>query len=223
MTDHVHAMACATCFEPADASGPALPIWIIRQGQPIDELAALPAEHRAWLKSQGFTGQPKRVVLLPGPDGMPAGAVLGAGDGEAGEPCGPSELLAGVLPSALSAGVWTIANRTADAELAAVAWGLGAYRFRRYKAGEPLPGPVLRLSGSATLDRVLPVVDGVWQARDLINTPANDMGPAELEAAARAIAGAHGVSCSVIAATICWPRASGCCTRSAAPVSGRRG
>ncbi len=185
------------CFEAATASGPAKPIWLVRQGQPLDELAALAARHRAWLAAQGFGGQPKRIVLLPAADGTPEGAVLGIGDGRAGEPCGPSEVLAGLLPAVLPEGSWTISGLGTAAELAAIAWELGSYRFRRYKSGNGSATlPVLRLGEGVALDRVAAIVDGVWHARDMINTPANDLGPAELEAAARAVAGAHGVSCT---------------------------
>ena len=187
------------CFEPAAAESSAHPVWLVRQGMDLATIEGLSAAHRNWLSGQGFAGQAKRFVLLPGVDGKPAGAVLGIGDGMAGEPCGPSELLCGLLPGLLPAGIWKLAG-SADGQLAAIAWGLGAYKFCRYKSRDDNRSqPVLRLPPGVGISTVTAIVDGIWQARDLINTPANDMGPAELEAAARAVAAAHAVSVTSIA------------------------
>ena len=202
MTDTVQPQTlatCSSCFVAPGASPVAASVWLIRQGTDLATVDGLSSAHRSWLSSQSFSGQAKRYVLLPGPDGAPAGAVFGLGDGNAGEPCGPSELLVGLLPGLLPAGTWTLAAGSANPELAAVAWGLGAYKFRRYKSADGATAtPVLRLSPGLDIDRVTSIVDGIWQARDMINTPANDMGPAELEAATRAIAAAHGVAATSI-------------------------
>ena len=188
-----------SCFEAPRAGPPAHTIWLVRQGTDLATIDQLSLVHQKWLASQGFTGQAKRFVLLPGADGEPAGAVLGIGDGAAGEPCGPSELLLGLLPGLLPTGIWTLAGGSLNVELAAIAWGLGAYNFRRYKSREDNgPSPVLRLSTGVHIDAVTAIVDGIWRARDFINTPANDMGPAELEAATRAIAAGHSVSATSV-------------------------
>ena len=188
-----------TCFELTPSDATALPIWLIGQDMSLDAVPGLSPQHRAWLSGQGFLGQAKRHVLLPGVDGQPAGAVLGLGDGDCGEPCGPAALLVGLLPGVLPAGIWTLAGVSENAELAAVAWGLGAYRFRRYKTGNGVAAqPVLRLAAGTDPQRISAVVDGIWQGRDMINTPANDMGPAELEAAAIAVAALHGVTATSI-------------------------
>ena len=108
-------------FEAAGATSPALPIWLVAGGRPLDQIAGLSREQQAWLAAQDFKGQAKRHVLLPGADGRPAGAVLGIGEGDTGEPCGPAELLAGLLPTLLPAGTWTFAHDLVRPELAAVA------------------------------------------------------------------------------------------------------
>ncbi|MEQ1611777.1 MAG: leucyl aminopeptidase family protein, partial [Hyphomicrobiaceae bacterium] len=113
-----------SCFDLATSGPQALPIWLVRKDQPLDTIAGLSPTHRAWLTSQGFAGQAKRHVLLPGPDGQPHGAVLGIGGDAAGEPCGPAELLIGLLPGVLPAGSWALAGASEHAELAAIAWGL---------------------------------------------------------------------------------------------------
>ena len=193
-------MASSTsCFEAPNLGGQARTIWLVRQGQDLGTIEGLSPVHRSWLQSQNFTGQAKRHVVLPGADGVPVGAVLGLGDGQSGEPCGASELLVGLLPAVLPAGTWTFAAATANVELATVAWGLGAYRFRRYKTGDAGSVlPALRLSASVDRGRVTAIVDAAGLGRDLINTPSNDMGPAELEAAAMAVAAAHGITATSI-------------------------
>ena len=64
-----------------------------------------------------------------------AGVVLGLGEARAGDPMDRPELALGQLRRLLPAGLYHLADPIDDGELAAVAWGLGAYRFRRYKTG----------------------------------------------------------------------------------------
>jgi leucyl aminopeptidase len=110
-----------------------------------------------------------------------------------------AELAVGLLPAVLPPACYHLADELAEPELAAVAWGLGAYRFRRYKsaAGEE-PGPQLKTSRGVNHASVLALVDAVWLGRDLINAPASDMGPQELEEAARQLARTYGAQISSI-------------------------
>ena len=148
----------------------------------------------------GFKGSPKKHLAVPGADGEIAGVVLGIGNGEKGEPCGPSILLAGQLASSLPQGRYRFAGPLDAPELAAIAWGLGAYRFRRYKSNNNSePPPSLVLPAGADRPVVERIVEGIWLGRDLINTPASDLGPVELEAAARNLAERHGASINVVA------------------------
>jgi leucyl aminopeptidase len=93
----------------------------------------------------------------------------------------------------LPAGTYRFANAPHDGRLAALAFGLGSYRFARYRKAEDKE---IRLELPADQDgaELRRIAAGVGLARDLINTPANDMGPAELEIAARALATQHGAS-----------------------------
>ncbi len=123
---------------------------------------------------------------------------FGLGDGRQGEPSGPSELLTGALASALPAGTYRVASETADGELASLAWALGAYSFSRYRRKEAATGRArLRLDTPGD-ERIINTAEAVWFGRDLINTPASDMGPADIEAAARVIAERHGAAISVV-------------------------
>ena len=108
-----------------------VPIWLARSGfeLPLHETA------RRWLEAARFRPAARKQALFPGPDGALGGVALGLGNGVQGDPCGPSELLVGQLASTLPAGLYRVANSDpAEANLIALAWGLGAYRFRRYKS-----------------------------------------------------------------------------------------
>ena len=168
----------------SDHEGASRPIWLVRDPAAPD-LSALTPEQRTWLTATAFSAQPKRHALLPGPDGSIAAILYGIGQGDSGEPTGPGVLLVGQLPSVLPRGTYHLADALDLPELAAIAWALGAYRFRRYKTGEGEAVPRLKLPAGAEGKRVTAIAEGVWLGRDLINTPASDMGPAELEAAAR--------------------------------------
>lgn len=183
--------------EPA-AGQPTTPIRLLRSGTPAADWPGLTDGQRRWLAAQKFEPAAKRQALLPAADGGIDGVVLGLGDGQAGEPSGSSELLVGGLAASLPAGIYRLEGAEA-AERAALAWGLGGYRFRRYKTAANAE-PRAQLAWPAGVDRrrQLAILEGVWLGRDLINTPASDMGPAELEAAARDLANRHGATIQVI-------------------------
>lgn len=175
-------------------------IWLAEEGRPLDAIEGLTEAQRAWLASMGFKGTTRNHLAIPGPDGEIAGVVLGIGTGDRGDPCGPSSLLAGQLGASLPPGAYAFAGPVDAPEAAAVAWGLGAYRFRRYKSnGNAERRPGLVLPAGVERAAVETVVEGVWLGRDLINTPASDLGPGELEAAARKLADRHGASIAVTA------------------------
>ncbi len=109
-----------------------IPIHLVAAGATLEPLPISPAQ-RQWLATQSFKGSAKKAVLLPTADGSLEAVAFGLGLGEAGEPSGPSELLIGSLASSLPAGTYHLAGDTAAAELGAIAWGLGAYKFTRYR------------------------------------------------------------------------------------------
>lgn len=174
----------------AEAAG--IPIWLAPQGSWKTALAHLPSEQLAWLEANGFDGASRKHVLLPGSTGTIEGVVLGIGT-----PDGPSSAittaaLVGTLPPVLPVATYRLGDpATVDPTMAAIAWGLGAYAFRRYKANGGHRGAVLVMPETADAKQAIAAVEGVWLGRDLINTPANDMGPAELELAVRALGARH--------------------------------
>src|SRR5690606_5488632 len=164
------------------------PIWFVTPATLAGVVARLDKPARAFIKAAGFEARPGRHLLLPAPDGDHLGGVL---FGLERDKAGSNGFLPGLLPGVLPGGVWRFANAPHDARLAALAVALGAYRFTRYRKTTDKPVRLVLPEGvdGAALSRL---AEGVTLARDLINTPANDMGPAELEAAARALAGRHG-------------------------------
>src|SRR5688572_26584800 len=178
----------AAVLVPADNKERSVPIWIVRGAAALGGVPHTDAQ-RAWVEAAGFKGSGNRQLLVPGSDGDVAGVLLGIG--ETREPMARPELLVGLLAGALPRGVYHLAGDVEDADLAAVAWGLGAYRFRRYKSGETEARPQLKVPPGADLARALATVEAVWLGRDLINTPAADLGPQELEETARQLAKRH--------------------------------
>lgn len=167
-------------FAPQDAD--AAPLHLVGHDRFQDWLQAQPALVQAWLSRQRFTAAAGSVALLPGEGGV-AGAVVGIGDRL--DPCAYAH-----APTALPGGDWrpVAASEPAAARALQLGWGLGAYRFDRYKAGGPAPARL-----ALALDpEVRDVLAACVRVRDMVNTPAQDMGPAELEAEMAAIARAHG-------------------------------
>jgi leucyl aminopeptidase len=164
----------------------AQPIWFVTPASLPKVVAKLDKRARAFVKAAGFEPRPGRHLILPGADGT-GGALFGLESAKDGS----NAFLPGLLPGVLPAGTWRFANAPHDTRLAALAFALGAYRFTRYrKAGDKAVRLVL--PDGIDGDDLSRIADGMSLARDLINTPTNDMGPADLEAAARTLAKQHG-------------------------------
>ncbi len=195
------AWTASSVFASADDTAASVPIYLAAQGGDWQKLG-LDAPQCAWLDAQKFSGAAKKTILIPDAESKLGGVVLGTGKSASGEPSGPSELLLGQLASSVPSGLYRLANTPPEAELAAIAWGLGAYRFTRYlgKDQKENDGARARLCIPAGVNatRVTNIIEAVWFGRDLINTPASDMGPDDLEQAARDLAGRHGATISVI-------------------------
>jgi leucyl aminopeptidase len=171
------------------------PIWLAALASLEKDLTALQAESRAWLKATAWKGDAGSVALLPGKHGGVAGAVLGLG--KESDPA-RTAMLAGALPRALPEGDYHFEVLPADGELAALSWLLGSYRHANYKSNDEDGARRLVLPEGVSEKRVAAIADAVIMGRDLINTPANDFGPAELEKAARDLAKTHGAKVKVV-------------------------
>jgi len=169
-------------------SADAVPIWFVTAATYAQVRNALAAELGTFAAAAGFEPKAGHHLLLPAVPGKKGlgGVLFGLeGDSETKDP-----FLPGKLSPLLPDGVYRFANEPHDARLAALAFALGAYRFTRYRKAE---ARAVRLDLPQKLDRddLQRIVAGVALARDLINTPANDMGPAQLEQAARKLASRH--------------------------------
>jgi len=180
-------------MNPADAfaasSADARPLHCVQQaGLDAWRQAQLP-EIGLWLDAQTFTASSGSVVLLPGRNGI-GGAVLGVAD--------PHDPFAYAhAPYALPPGDWRLQGELDDDARRALqlGWGLGAYRFTRYKAATRAPARlVLDDADAETTD----LIAACTRVRDLVNTPTEHMGPQELEHVVREIALAHGAEVEVV-------------------------
>ena len=170
------------------ADTPALPLHVVTAAAFADWSAQQSSTLQAWLKAQQFTAAAGSHALLPGSDGL-AGAVLGIGD--AHDPFAYAH-----APYALPAGDWRLADPLDAAATAALqlGWGLGSYRFTRYRDATRAPA---RLVCDLDADTAAQLA-ACFRARDLINTPTEHMGPDEMEAVARGIAQTHGADIDVL-------------------------
>lgn len=170
----------------------ATPVWLLRAAEVEDWCAAHAGAAAAWAGTAGFKGEAGKVLLLPDGSGGLAGVLLGLGD--ASDP-----FLTGALPAALpAAGIYRLAGGAdIDMEKAALGFALGTYGFTRY-TGKTRDWPRLVLPESVDGEELSRIVSAIFLVRDLINTPASDMSPADLAAAALEVAHAHGARAGVI-------------------------
>ncbi len=175
------------------AGAEALPIRLIAAADD-PALKDLSEAERSWVAAQGWVAKQGSVLVLPNGQGGIGGALLGTGgkDWAAHAP-----LLTGVLAGALPAGDYRFAAPLPDPELAALGFLAGSYRFSRYKSADGAKPKRLVLPHGANKDQVLALAEALYLGRDLINTPANDLGPAELEGAARELTTAFGAGIKV--------------------------
>ena len=151
----------------------------------------LPSAMRAAAAAQGFAAQPNTVLILPARGDEDFSAAIGVPDANA-----PGLWDLAKASEKLPAGTYRLATGTPGH--AAVGWLLGQYRFDKYtKAGEAIEDRVLLTKDAASIASTVAIAEAVALVRDLVNTPAADMGPEQLEDAAGAAAKAFGGKMSV--------------------------
>ena len=171
----------------------AVPILFVTAANFSQATQSLDARARAFVQAAGF--EPKAGKHLPVPDAEGGLSAVLFGLEEADDPA-RDLFRPGALAGLLPAGAYRFANAPHDARLAALAFALGSYQFSRYR--KPQERDVrLMVPQGVDGEELSCTVEGVTLARDLTNTPSNDMGPAELEAAARALAEQHNMSVQV--------------------------
>ena len=183
----------AMCFVTDD--GAARPLYLTGKDERDNVVKTLSPEQQAWVDAAGFKASAGEVLLLPGADGDIAAALGGLG-GAKDQSRG--RFLAASLRAKLPEGSWRYeTSLTGDAlDEAALGWLLAGYRFDRY-ASNAAPKAQLIAPDGVDAARLEIIAAGEALARDMINTPASDMGPEELEAAARKLAETHGAILTV--------------------------
>jgi leucyl aminopeptidase len=171
----------------------AVPVLFVNAGNFAATVAGLDAPAQAFIRAAGYEPKPGRHLMLPKADGALAGVLFGI---EAGDEPVKELFRPGQLASLLPPGTYRFANAPHDARLAALAFALGAYQFSRYRKSEPRHVR-LALPQGVDGEDLTRIVEAVTLGRDLINTPSNDLGPDELEDAARKLAEQHGASFDV--------------------------
>jgi leucyl aminopeptidase len=190
----------------ARGTSEAVPIWFVTKTNYAEVRQSIGAEASAFADAAGFEPKAGRHLLFPGKlsgksraeSGGTASSALGGvlfGIEAAEETKDP--FLPGRLSQNLPDGIYRFANEPHDARLAALAFALGCYRFTRYRKAEAR-AVKLDLPQSVAREELEHIVQGVTLARDLINTPANDMGPAQLEQAARKLAARHAATITAV-------------------------
>ena len=179
---------------PAEASD-AVPIWFLSTAAWNDNgRGPLDGPTRVFARAAGYEPRPGSHLLVPGANNKLGGVLFGIENPKAAN---KNLFLPGKLAELLPSGVYRFGNAPHDARLAALAFALGSYRFSRYRKTD---GKTVRLEILQGIDarEVSRIVEAAFLARDLINTPANDMGPADLEKAARDVAAQFDAEISVV-------------------------
>ncbi len=171
-------------FETAPANS-AIPITLVTKTSWNAISADLPPQQRQFAKANGFTAKPGACLTLPATNGEIAQVLFGLDEanGKFRDPFRP-----GQLPGLLPPGIYRFANVPPnEARLAALAFALGTYRFGRYRKADATEVKLVPPERVDVFD-IMRSAEAVTLARDLINTPANDMGPEELALAAQRLA-----------------------------------
>jgi leucyl aminopeptidase len=180
--------------------GAGRPLWLLTEAELPVWLAAQPEALATWVRVHGFQAERHRTLALPAPDGSLAGVAVGLGALPH-----PSELTlwhAAALPDRLPRGHYALATALTPSAATrfALGWLTGAYRMARYRSSA-LPTPAsLSIPQGADIAYARAAASACALARDLINTPANDLGPAELAQAGVDLAARFGAQHRVLGA-----------------------
>jgi leucyl aminopeptidase len=160
-------------------------IHVVRAEGFDDWLGAQPERVRAALAAASFKAKPGEFALIPGNKADEWSSVLGVGDVATPWDLAPA---AAKLPE----GYYRLPDGAPG--VATLGWLLAQHRFDRYKKGDSKPQRILLTGDPARIDEAVALATAVAMVRDLVDTPANDMGPAELQGAVEDVANRHGAS-----------------------------
>ena len=186
-------MAYSLIDNEANSPGGAVPLTPLTKAQLAAWRETAPARERDWAAATGFKAAAGKTALVPDQHGKLGRVLIGVGENEA------SMWAVAGLSETLPEGSYRLdpVSPLSDASRIALGWALGTYAFTRYHAK---PAGTARLVWPEGADRGLVerLAAGIFLARDLATTPASDMDPEELAAAAEQVANAQGAHCWVV-------------------------
>ncbi|HEY2347188.1 MAG TPA: leucyl aminopeptidase family protein [Xanthomonadaceae bacterium] len=187
-------MSLPPCFASASLEdvSRAIPLIALDAASLPKYLDKQPERVRRWVEATGFKADASTNLLVPGEDGAPHAALAGVGDVR-------DPFALGACPFGLPPGIYALSklgvnNEGLRIELgeAILGWGLGAYRFERYRKAARAPARLVLEDARDATSEAFAILKACTMVRDLVNTPTEDMGPAELEAVALRLAKAYG-------------------------------
>ncbi len=180
-------------FVPSGAAK-SVPILFVTAANFDEATKILDARERTFMAAAGFEPKAGKHLMVPDAEGNLAGVLFGL---EAADDPARDLFRPGALVNLLPAGTYRFANAPHDTRQAALAFALATYQFTRYRKGSGRDVKLMVPDGvdGEALSRA---AEAAAVCRDLINTPSNDMGPAELEEAARKLAAQHGAGIAVV-------------------------
>ncbi len=171
------------------ASTAAIPVHVVSTGTWPALQEQLPPANRSFALAQGFAARAGQHCLLPDAQGAVAAVLLGVDvAGRRPDPFAPGRLAA-LLP----AGDYALSGEIGDPALATLGWLLQGYRFDRYRKPAPARARLV-IPGGIDGEEISQIAESAMLARDLVNTPANELGPGEIEAAIRGLAAECGAT-----------------------------
>lgn len=181
-----------------DVTTPSIPLQLLHEDDFEQWRAAQDEPVRNWAATYGFKAERNKLLLLPGPQGRPVAVIVGLGKHNPREEI--SYWIGAGLADRLPDGQYHLAHAlpARKATQFASGWAYGQYRFERYKRGGPQRSVQLQLPEGADASEVERLRSATSLARDLVNTPANDLSPEALAQAAVTVARRYGARHRVI-------------------------
>ena len=180
-------------FAPSDKK--AIPLHVISAGKLPEFLDGCDSFAANWIEASGFAAKPVKVLLIPDKFGFPDFAIVELGSKSAQK---RGRFLLARARGALPAGTYRLESNLTGRALdeAALGWLLAGYRFDKYRK---MTSPQAQLVAPEGINapRIEAIAAGEILTRDLINIPASDMGPEDLEAATQKLADAFGASLTI--------------------------
>lgn len=175
-----------------------LPLTILGKGHWDDFFAQLPEKSKKWVEGSHFKARSGQICVLPSDDGAVGRAIFIIEDEESAD-----AFVGASLPTTLPPVAFHVENAQEFSksflEKLCFSWGIGAYQFTRYKTEDSQAEfAQLICPDGVNLEEVEALISGTSLVRDLITTPASDMGPADLADIAEGLAEEFGAACSVI-------------------------